>query len=131
MPAPMAVAVTICATAPGSAMKRTDIRSLIEKCRPTPNISRITPISASWLASPESATKPGVNGPTQMPAMRYPTMGDTLRMLATKPNNNASTKPTASSAMSEVSCNSAGIRARVPEKSKIAALRGLECAPSI
>ena len=69
-PMPMAVAVTICATAPGSAMYRTDIRSLIEKCSPTPNISRITPISASWFARPESATNPGVKGPTQMPAMR-------------------------------------------------------------
>ena len=46
-------------------------------------------------------------------------MGETLRMLATKPNNNASTKPIANSAMSEVSCNSAGIRARVPEKSEL------------
>ena len=68
MPAPIAVAVTICATAPGSAMERTDIRSLIEKCRPTPNISRMTPISASWPARPQSPTNPGVNGPTAMPA---------------------------------------------------------------
>ena len=50
-------------------------------------------------------------------------MGDTLSRLATNPNNNASTKPIANSAMSEVSCNSAGIRARVPEKTRIAALR--------
>ena len=70
MAAPMAVAVAICATAPGSAMDFTDIRSLMEKCRPTPNISRITPISDSWLAMPASPTKPGVNGPTAMPAIR-------------------------------------------------------------
>ena len=66
----MAVATAICTTAPGSAMVRTVIRSLIEKCRPTPNISRITPISASWPASFWSPTKPGVNGPMAMPATR-------------------------------------------------------------
>ncbi len=70
MPAPMAVAVMIWATAPGSAMARTDIRSLMEKCRPTPNISRITPISASWEARLLSPTNPGVKGPTAMPASR-------------------------------------------------------------
>ena len=32
---------------PGTAMARTDSRSFSEKCRPTPNISRMTPISAS------------------------------------------------------------------------------------
>ncbi|GJE46971.1 hypothetical protein AEGHOMDF_6180 [Methylobacterium soli] len=59
-PPPMMVATPICTTAPGSAMLRTAIRSLIEKCRPTPNISRITPISASCPASPLLPTKPGV-----------------------------------------------------------------------
>ena len=38
------------------------------KCMPTPNISRITPISASCWARSASATKPGVNGPTTIPA---------------------------------------------------------------
>ena len=38
----------------------TDSRSFSEKCRPTPNISRMTPISASSGASAWSATKPGV-----------------------------------------------------------------------
>ena len=33
--------------APGTAMRATAIRSLSEKCSPTPNISRMTPISAS------------------------------------------------------------------------------------
>ncbi|GJE31574.1 hypothetical protein LDDCCGHA_1754 [Methylobacterium oxalidis] len=56
----MAVATAICTMAPGSAMPRTAIRSLIEKCSPTPNISRITPISASWPASSLLPTKPGV-----------------------------------------------------------------------
>ncbi len=35
----------------GMAMRRTASRSATEKCRPTPNISRMTPISASWPAS--------------------------------------------------------------------------------
>ena len=55
---------------PGTAILRTASRSASEKCRPTPNISRMTPISASWAARPASATKPGVNGPTAMPASR-------------------------------------------------------------
>ena len=47
---------------------RTASRSDAEKCRPTPNISRMTPISASWPTGRASATKPGVNGPITMPA---------------------------------------------------------------
>ena len=46
-PTPSAVAKAICTTAPGIAMPRTESRSCSEKCRPTPNISRITPISDS------------------------------------------------------------------------------------
>ena len=46
-PAPSAVATAICTIAPGSAMRRTDSRSWNEKCSPTPNISSMTPISAS------------------------------------------------------------------------------------
>ncbi|MFN8560253.1 MAG: hypothetical protein U0703_01125 [Anaerolineae bacterium] len=37
--------------APGMAMCRTVHKSLSEKCRPTPNIMKMTPISASWLAA--------------------------------------------------------------------------------
>jgi len=69
-PQPSTVAALIWAMAPGMAIVLTDIRSFSEKCRPTPNINSITPISASWLASSWSATKPGVKGPTQMPATR-------------------------------------------------------------
>ncbi len=69
-PAPIAVATAICTTAPGTAILRTASRSPTEKCRPTPNISSITPISASWLASDMSATKPGVCGPIRTPATR-------------------------------------------------------------
>ena len=50
-PTPRSVATAICATAPGIAIARTDSRSLSEKCNPTPNISRMTPISASSFAS--------------------------------------------------------------------------------
>jgi hypothetical protein len=67
---PKAVATAICNKAPGTAMRLTAIRSAIEKCMPTPNISRITPISASCGDRSTSATKPGVNGPTAMPASR-------------------------------------------------------------
>lgn len=44
---------------PGMAIDFTAIRSLSEKCSPTPNISRMTPSSASSGASLVSATKPG------------------------------------------------------------------------
>ncbi len=66
----MALASAIWITAPGIAMRATDARSFSEKCRPTPNISRMTPISASSPASGMSAVKPGVNGPTTTPASR-------------------------------------------------------------
>ena len=62
--------LAICAIAPGTAIARTDSRSSSEKCSPTPNISRMTPISASSLAMPWSATKPGVKGPISTPASR-------------------------------------------------------------
>jgi hypothetical protein len=51
-------------------MRRTDSRSCSEKCSPTPNISSITPISASSAAIFTSATNPGVPGPMAMPATR-------------------------------------------------------------
>ena len=46
-PMPKTVAKPICTMAPGSATLRTAIKSLMEKCRPTPNISKITPNSAN------------------------------------------------------------------------------------
>ena len=67
---PSSVAQAICAMAPGTAIARTESSCSSEKCRPTPNISRMTPISASSLASVWSATKPGVAGPISTPAMR-------------------------------------------------------------
>ena len=57
--APSAVASAIYTAAPGSAMRRTESRSPTEKWIPTPNISRMTPISASCCASAGSATNPG------------------------------------------------------------------------
>ena len=50
-PSPSSVATAICAIAPGTAIARTDSRSFSEKCRPTPNISRMIPSSASSVAS--------------------------------------------------------------------------------
>ena len=55
-PMPSRVAQAICAIAPGMAIFLTESRSSSEKCRPTPNISRMTPISASWAARFWSAT---------------------------------------------------------------------------
>ena len=67
---PSTVATAICTIAPGMAIALTSIRSFNEKCRPTPNISNMIPISASCVASSWSATKPGLKGPTQTPATR-------------------------------------------------------------
>jgi len=55
-PMPSRVATAIWAMAPGMAIRFTDIRSRKEKCSPTPNISRITPSSASSGTSFMSAT---------------------------------------------------------------------------
>jgi len=67
---PSSVAMPICTTAPVTATRLTASRSSSEKCRPTPNISSITPISDSCEAMAMSATKPGVAGPMAMPASR-------------------------------------------------------------
>ncbi len=87
--------MTICPIAPGIAMRLTAMRSDTEKCRPTPNMSSITPISASCGASVASATNPGVNGPTAMPATRYPTSGGRPILLAMNPKTKAKAKPRA------------------------------------
>ncbi|MNX57446.1 hypothetical protein D3C86_882630 [compost metagenome] len=94
-PPPSSVATAICAMAPGSAILRTASRSASEKCRPTPNISSITPISASCAAMPASATKPGVNGPMITPARRYPTSAGNRSRAARKPNTSANPRPAA------------------------------------
>ena len=101
-PMPSRVATAICATAPGMAIDFTARRSFKEKCRPTPNINRITPISASSGASEVSATKPGVNGPASTPAARYPTRGEMRRRFASMPRRKASTNPPTMVVMSGV-----------------------------
>jgi hypothetical protein len=68
MAQPATVATALCATAPGTAIRQTRSSSCGWKCMPTLNISRMTPISAICVARFASATKPGVNGPTTMPA---------------------------------------------------------------
>ena len=54
--------------APGIAIERTASSSRIENWIPTPNISRMTPSSASSSAMSVSAMNPGVNGPITTPA---------------------------------------------------------------
>ena len=66
--------IAIRPNAPGMATERTFQRSLREKCKPTPNIKKITPNSASWLMVSVSPTNPGVNGPIAIPASKYPTI---------------------------------------------------------
>jgi hypothetical protein len=55
-----AVATVIWTIAPGMAIDRTASRSFTWRWRPTPNIRRMTPTSASSVAIRVSATKPGV-----------------------------------------------------------------------
>ncbi len=83
----------------------------MEKCRPTPNISRMTPISASCDASDMSPTNPGVNGPIITPASRYPTSGGRRRYEAIIPKANAKTKAPAMVAISAVSWGIALLKA--------------------
>src|SRR3546814_142422 len=63
MPTPRTVAMPICTTAPGTAMRLTASRASREKYSPTPNISNITPISDNWEAHATSETTPRVAGP--------------------------------------------------------------------
>ena len=70
MATPSSVATTLWTRAPGMATPFTSISSRRWKWRPTPNIRRTTPTSASWPASGTSPTKPGVWGPIRMPASR-------------------------------------------------------------
>ena len=70
MARPSRVETPLWSRAPGIAIPLTASRSLTWKCRPTPNIRRTTPISASWAARPTSPTKPGVWGPMTTPASR-------------------------------------------------------------
>ena len=70
--APIAVAAAICTTAPGTATRFTCIRSSSEKCSPTPNISRMTPISARVCSASLWCTRPRADGPTRMPAAISP-----------------------------------------------------------
>ena len=102
--APSAVATVICTIAPGNAILRTDNRSPSEKCKPTPNISNITPISASWRAISTSATNPGVAGPIITPASRYPTRAGILSRAAMKPSTSARPKPAAMVAIRLTEC---------------------------
>ena len=60
----------LCPNAPGMAIERTASKSFRLKCSPTPNISRITPISASCEAIFTSPTTPGVYGPISTPAIK-------------------------------------------------------------
>ena len=52
---PSAAEAATCTIAPGTTMARIANRSFSEKCRPTPNISRMTPISANCGARTWSA----------------------------------------------------------------------------
>jgi hypothetical protein len=65
---PATPATALCTIAPGTAMRQTPNSCCGWKCRPTPKSRRITPISAICDANCVSATKPGVYGPTMMPA---------------------------------------------------------------
>jgi hypothetical protein len=65
---PSAVAIALCPNAPGTAILPTATISRAEKCRPTPNMSRTTPTSASSEAIEELALPPGVYGPSTTPA---------------------------------------------------------------
>ncbi len=67
---PTSVDSVVCKAAPGMAILRTLHRSFSEKWRPTPNIMKMTPISANWAAALVSPVKPGVKGLITSPATR-------------------------------------------------------------
>ena len=86
---PTVPVTSICSSAPGTTTRRTRRRSPTEKWSPTPNINRITPTSAACEIMPLSSTCTGVNGPTTMPASRYPTIGGSLSRAAASPKRKA------------------------------------------
>ena len=102
-----------------SAMARTDSRSFSEKCRPTPNISRMTPISASSVASAWSATKPGVNGPTGDAGEQIADQRRDPQALAIAPKIKASPRPATMVAIRGVSCGIRNVFAQ-PDSSRAA-----------
>ena len=95
VPIPTDVVTAICIKAPGTATRFTENNSLGEKCRPTPNISSMMPISDNCAAMSVSALNPGFAGPMTMPATKYPTNAGTLIFSATKPRHKAAIKAAA------------------------------------
>ena len=95
IPAPTDVVTAICIKAPGTATRFTENNSLGEKCRPTPNISSMMPISDNCVAMSVSALNPGFAGPMTMPATKYPTNAGTLIFSARNPRHNAAIKAAA------------------------------------
>jgi hypothetical protein len=71
------------------ALLRTPSKAFGEKCKPTPNISTMISISANCCATARSPTNPGVCGPINIPAIKYPTMLGSFRHFAAQPPHNA------------------------------------------
>ena len=67
---PMAAAPAIWRSAAGITKLRTAQSSSSAKCRPTPNMRRMIPNSASSRTASTSSCNPGVNGPRATPATR-------------------------------------------------------------
>ena len=65
-PMPSRVATLICTTAPGTAMRRTESRSPVEKCSPRQTSAASRQFRTTAEAMCTSATKPGVAGPIRM-----------------------------------------------------------------
>ena len=103
-PVPSAAAARIWTSAPGTATRRTAIKSSRWKWSPTPNMSRITPTSANWPAISRLATNPGVFGPTTIPAKRYPTIGESPIRWVTYPRARAAASPPVSVRISSRLC---------------------------
>jgi hypothetical protein len=91
-------------TAPGTHRLRTRHSSLTSKWSPTPNISRMTPNSANSLAMSALASYPGVLGPTTIPAIKYPTIGESPRRCVAYPNTSATPRPAAMVINKSASC---------------------------
>ena len=53
----------------------------------------MTPISANCSATAWLATNPGVNGPTRIPASKYPAMAEIRNLCARNPRTNAAANP--------------------------------------
>ena len=107
-------------------MARTESRSSSEKCRPTPNISRITPISAQLVREPLIGDEAGCERADRDAGEQVADQRRALSRCASAPNTQASASATTIVEISGVSC---GISSLPPAAARLGGAARLHRAP--